>query len=198
MGNVEYTLDYYKEFADEFYESTIIADVEYLRERFLKHLPEQAHILDLGCGSGRDTKAFVDRGYKVDAIDGSPEMCERASEYSGVHVKCMDFFDLEGNGKYDGIWACASILHVERDRVPDMIGKMRDALKPGGVMYISFKYGDFSGLRDGRYFVDLNEELFREITKDISGIQIIDEWVSVDVRRGKDVTWLNELIKRED
>ncbi len=197
MENAKYTLDYYKEFADEFYESTIIADVEYLRERFLKHLPEGARILDLGCGSGRDSKAFVDRGYRVDAIDGSSEMCERASKYAGIDVKCMDFFRLEGDGKYDGIWACASILHVEKERIPEMLGRMRDALKPGGVMYISFKYGDFSGLRDGRYFVDLNEELFGEILKDISGVKIIDEWVSVDVRRGKDVTWLNELVVRE-
>lgn len=197
MENAKYTLDYYKEFADEFYESTIIADVEYLRERFLKHLPEGARILDLGCGSGRDSKAFVDRGYRVDAIDGSPEMCERASKYAGIDVKCMDFFRLEGDGKYDGIWACASILHVEKERIPEMLGRMRNVLKPGGVMYISFKYGDFSGLRDGRYFVDLNEELFGEILKDIFGVKIIDEWVSVDVRRGKDVTWLNELVVRE-
>ncbi|SEG00645.1 Methyltransferase domain-containing protein [Eubacterium ruminantium] len=198
MGNVEYTLDYYKENADEFYESTVIAEVEYLRERFLKNLPEKAHILDLGCGSGRDTKAFVDQGYEVDAIDGSPEMCELASSYTGIDVKCMDFFDLKDSEKYDGIWSCASILHVDKDRIPEMIVKMRDALKTGGVMYLSFKYGEFCGLRDGRYFVDLNEELFAELIKNVSGIRIIDEWVSVDVRRGKDVTWLNEVIRRED
>ncbi len=196
MGNVEYTLDYYKDNADEFYDSTIIADVAYLRDRFRKELPDNAYILDFGCGSGRDSKAFIDLGYRVDAIDGSEEMCKRASEYAGIDVKCMDFFNLNESEKYDGIWACASILHVERDRIHEVIAMMRNALKPGGVMYISFKYGDFYGLRDGRYFVDLNEDLFKEIISKVDGVKVIDEWVSVDVRREKDVTWLNELIQR--
>jgi SAM-dependent methyltransferase len=191
------TLQYYNNNAMEFVSGTEFADVSVLREKFLNKIPVGGMILDWGSGSGRDTGAFIAAGYQVEAVDACEELARYASNKTGIEVRVERFDELDAKNKYDGIWACASILHVEKERIPEMLGRMRDALKPGGVMYISFKYGDFSGLRDGRYFVDLNEELFGEILKDISGVKIIDEWVSVDVRRGKDVTWLNELVVRE-
>ena len=190
------TLKYYKENVDEFYESTVVADVTPLRERFIKYLPESASVLDFGCGSGRDTKAFMDEGFDVTAIDGSHELCIRASQYSGVEVKCMDFFELNDKERFDGIWACASVLHVDIDRIPELLTKMREALVPGGVVYLSFKYGSFAGMRNGRYFVDLDERGFRQILSLVSGLEIIDEWKTGDVRKDKDVDWLNVILRR--
>lgn len=190
------TLKYYKENVDEFYESTVVADVTPLRERFIKYLPESASVLDFGCGSGRDTKAFMDEGFDVTAIDGSRELCIRASQYSGVEVKCMDFFELNDKERFDGIWACASVLHVDIDRIPELLTKMREALVPGGVVYLSFKYGSFAGMRNGRYFVDLDERRFRQILSRVSGLEIIDEWKTGDVRKDKDVDWLNVILRR--
>ncbi len=191
------TLNYYKENVDEFYESTVIADVTSLRERFIKYLPESASVLDFGCGSGRDTKAFLDEGFDVTAIDGSHELCIRASQYSGIEVKCMDFFELNDKERFDGIWACASVLHVDIDRIPELLAKMRDALVSGGVIYLSFKYGSFAGMRNERYFVDLDEYSFRRILSQVSGFEIIDEWKTSDVRKDKDVDWLNEILRRD-
>ena len=190
------TLDYYNKKTTEFFDETVIADVSPLHERFLKNIPEHGRILDFGCGSGRDTKFFKDMGYEVDAIDGSSELAKKATEYSGVEVRCMDFFDLSEKDRYDGIWACASLLHVEKNRLAEIIGILRDALVPGGVLYMSFKYGDFAGVRDERCFLDLNEASLDEIIAEVTGIEVVDQWFSQDVRRGKDVDWLNEIVRK--
>ena len=191
---MDLTKDYYRNNAEQFAKETVDADIGDIRERFLKHIPEGGTILDFGCGSGRDTKAFKDAGYDVHAIDGSEELCRMASEYSGVDVKCMDFFSFDEVDKYNGIFACASLLHIPPERLPELITKMLKSLKKGGVIYMSFKYGDFSGERDGRHFTDLNEESFRKILSLVKGARILEEWHSEDVRRGKTASWLNEII----
>ena len=89
------TLEYYEQNADTFFEGTVSADMTYARERFLAKLPGKADLLDLGCGSGRDAKAFLELGYAVDAVDGSEELCRRASAFTGIEVKCMLFQDLD-------------------------------------------------------------------------------------------------------
>lgn len=190
------TIDYYNNKTEEFFESTVMAEVGLLHDRFLKHIPAGGRILDLGCGSGRDTKEFLNKGYKVEAIDGSSELCKLASEYTGIDIKCMDFFDLDEHERYDGIWACASLLHVEKEKLIDLLMKLRSALVPGGVLYMSFKYGDFAGERDERYFVDLNEYEFGKIYNKLERYSKVDEWYSEDVRRDKDVKWLNEILRR--
>ena len=189
-------MNYYKANAEEFFESTIDADVTPLYEHFLRYIPYGGKILDLGCGSGRDTKFFLDQGYDVEAIDGSPELCKMASDYAGIEVKCMDFFDLNEKSKYDGIWACASLLHVDSERLPEIFGILKNALVMNGYLYASFKYGDYKDIRDGRYFVDLNEDSLRGILSSVQGFDIVEMWQSQDVRRGKDADWINVILKK--
>ena len=126
--------------------------------RFLRNLPEKAYILDFGCGSGRDTKMFLQQGYRVDAVDGSEELCKRASEFIGAPVKQMLFNELCAINTYDGVWACSSILHLEKEKLLDVLRKIAAALKVKGVLYTSFKYGTFEGMRNGRYFADFTEK----------------------------------------
>ena len=137
------TLDYYNANADKFIAGTVSVDFKQVRDKFLGYLPEHALILDLGCGSGRDTKCFMEQGYPVDAVDGSEELCKAATEYTGIEVKQMLFQDLDVADKYDGIWACASILHLSKAEIPDVITKMVRSLKSNGVIYTSFKYGNW-------------------------------------------------------
>ena len=159
-------------------------------------MPEKRYTLDLRCGSGSETKAFLNRGYSVDAIDGSKELCALASEFTGIEVKCNDFFEVDCNEKYDAIWACASLLHVEQDRLPGLIEKLRDAVKASGVFYMSFKFGDFAGERDGRFFMDMTAEKFHEIIERVTGWTLVEEWDSEDVRRGKNVKWYNAILQK--
>ena len=190
------TLSFYNSNASSFIERTVTADVEALRKRFIKYIPQNGYVLDFGCGSGRDTKFFLEAGFRVDAVDGSEELCTAASEYSGVKVRCMDFFEMSAEEQYDGIWACASVLHVEKDRLPELFRIMATALKPGGVMYLSFKYGDFSGTREGRHFTDLTEVSFRELLTGLNDLSIEEEWISEDSRPDRTVIWLNEIMRK--
>lgn len=190
------TLEYYQDNAQEFFDSTVNADVSANYDHFLKHIPEHGKILDFGCGSGRDTKAFIQRGYSVEAIDGSSELCKLASEHCGIQVQCMDFMDLNEKEKYDGIWACASLLHISRHQMPQLLTKLRDAIVESGVIYISYKSGDFEGERNGRFFLDVTSDIFRGILRKVTGLIILEEWVTEDVRPDKQAKWYNVLIKK--
>ena len=135
------TLEYYNKNAKLYCEQTLIGDLKENYDKFLKKLPQGAYILDFGCGSGRDSKYFISKGYKVKAIDGSKEMCKLASAYTGLDVKCMDFKDFHEIASYDGIWACGSLSHIERKDMLDMLKRLRDALMEDGHISIAMKKG---------------------------------------------------------
>lgn len=196
---MSHTLEYYNNSADSFVAGTLLADVSELQDKFLKLLPAGARILDFGCGSGRDTKFFLENGYSVEATDGSEELCRMASEYTGVQVKCMLFQELGEKEKYDGIWACASILHVPMNELTGVLERMAAALKTGGVIYTSFKYGDFEGERNGRYFTDFTEESFTILLKQVPMLVIEEYWITSDVRPNRgDEKWLNLILRKAD
>ena len=191
------TLDYYNENAIEFYHGTINVDFNENQYKFAKLFEKKTFILDFGCGSGRDAKFFIDMGFKVEAIDGSEEMCKLSSEYTGLNVKCMLFSELDAIDKYDGIWACASILHLPKPELKEVLRKMLVAIKDEGYIYTSFKYGTFEGERNGRYFTDFTEKAFEEFVIDVPMLDIKEMWVTSDVRQGrKDEKWLNTIIQK--
>ena len=191
------TLDYYNTNATTFASSTRSVDFTQTQDKFLCLLPPAATILDFGCGSGRDTKYFLDAGMCVDATDGSEELCKLASEYTGIPVQQMLFEELNAKAQYDGIWACSSILHLPKDILKDVFRKMIEALKEHGVIYTSFKYGTFEGERTGRFFTDFTEETFQKFSVDIEGMQIEEMWITGDVRPGRgEERWLNLILRK--
>jgi len=194
------TLHYYRAHAEEFAAGTINADMEEIRVRFLVCLPAGGRILDFGCGTGRDTKAFRDLGYETDALDGSEELCRIAEKHTGGAVRCLDFRDFSHSEDviYDGIWACASLLHLKKQELLPVMRELGKALRPGGVMYASFKYGEFEGERNGRFFTDFTSEGFREFMKEIPEFEMEECWVTGDVRpdRGNE-RWLNLILSRK-
>jgi len=190
------TLDYYNKNAEQFAEGTVSVDFSETQKRFINTLSGK-RILDFGCGSGRDTKYFLDAGLEVSASDGSEELCRIAGEYTGITVKHMLFEKLDETEKYDGIWACSSILHLPKDELKDVFKKMVRALRDNGVIYTSFKYGTFEGERNGRYFTDFTEETFKEFVRDIADTAIEDYWITGDVRPGRgEEKWLNLILRK--
>lgn len=191
------TLEFYDKNAEQYKFATQKLDFTAIYDSFLDQLPSGAYILDFGCGNGHDTKYFLENGYQVEAVDGSVEMCKIASEYTGIKIKQMLFDELSEEEKYMGVWACASVLHLQKENLKIVLKKMHTALKGDGVVYISFKYGDFSGERDGRYFTDFTEKSFSELIWEIGGFSIIDLWKTDDLslNRRKD-KWLNILLKK--
>ena len=192
------TLEYYATNARAFTENTIGVDFSNVQNKFLDKMVKCAVILDFGCGSGRDTKYFLDQGYTVEAIDGSGELCKLASAYTGIQVKHMLFQDLQEVGKYDAIWACSSILHLPYAELVDVMKKMVIALKDNGLIYTSFKYGTFEGMRNGRYFIDMTEERLEKLLQDVDGLAIEETWVTSDVRPGRgEEKWLNLFLRKK-
>ena len=202
-GFTELTLSYYDENAEAFVRSTVDVEFSSTQNRFSALLAPGARILDFGCGSGRDTKHFLDAGFSVTAIDGSEALCEYARKLTGIPIRYERFQDLQDECAYDGIWACSSILHLPKDELADVFGRMVRALRPGGVIYTSFKYGEFEGLRDGRHFTDFTECSFKDflasdlLPAEARCLMIEDLWITSDVRPGRgDQKWLNLLLRK--
>ena len=194
----DHTLDYYNQNSQHFVHDTQDVKFTDIQDYFLSYLKPGALILDFGCGSGRDTKYFLEKGYSVEAIDGSEEMVKIAREYTGIEVKQMLFQDLNETERYDGIFACASILHVPSVELPDIMRRIYRALKQSGIAYISFKYGTFEGEWNGRYFTDLNEEKLQDLLKEVPGFTVESIRITGDARPGRsDEKWLNAILRKE-
>ena len=191
------TLDYYNQQASLYNETTFSIEFEQRRAFFLKYLPVGAHLLDLGCGSGRDSRAFLEQGYQVTAIDGSEELCKLASKNIGQSVRCQRFEALTDQCLYDGVWACASLLHLATPALKEAIHNVERALKPGGYFYASFKYGIYEGERAGRYFNDFTEEKWKDLLRYFPTLTLQELEVTTDVIPGReDVRWLNLIMRK--
>ena len=198
MADIDKTLKYYNENAQSFASGTVSVKFTKVQDKFLEKLNPDAYILDFGCGAGRDTKYFLSRGYQVDAVDGSEQLCRIASEYTGIKVRQMLFQELDEKEKYDGIWACASILHLPKKQLREVLKNMYAALKSKGWIYTSFKYGEFEGERNGRYFTDFTEDTFKDFIHDMHGLKIEEQWITGDVRPGRgEEKWLNLLLQKK-
>lgn len=187
----ETTRGFYDGDPEGYSEATRWNDVTALTGRFTSYLSHGARILDLGCGSGRDTLAFRHLGFDVVPVDGSEGMCRIASEFTGSDVRRLDFLDLDYIDEFDGVWACASLLHLRPEEILEAMGLVRRALRSGGVFFLSFKEGDFCGYRDGRWYTDMTTEGLRELAEG-TGFQVLDMWESAD-RRG--VRWVSGILR---
>ena len=193
------TLSYYNTNAHRFTSDTLDVEFSDIQDSFLSQLPPDSLILDFGCGSGRDSRYFLQKGYQVEACDGSEEMVKAAAQNAGIPVKKMLFSELDETDRYHGIFACASILHVPSKELPDIIARMKKAVKTGGIIYISFKYGTFEGMRNGRYFTDRTEESLQAILDEVGGLEVIRTGITGDARPGReDEKWLNVLLRAND
>lgn len=193
------TLSYYDSHAEEFYRNTVDAEFSVIQNIFLSKLEIGSYILDFGCGSGRDAKFFLQQGYHVDLLDGSAELCKLAARHTGVKVKNMCFQELAEVEKYEGIWACSSVLHLPVEELADVMRKMAAALKRNGIIYTSFKYGTFAGNRNGRFFTDMTEEKFAAFLGGVEGVEleVEEQWTTSDVRPGRgEEKWLNLILQK--
>ena len=197
------TLEYYNRNAGSFTSTTVDVEFTDIQDWFLRYLEPGALILDFGCGSGRDSRYFLSKGFRVEACDGSEEMVRAASKTAGIPVRKMLFEELDEEERYDGIFACASILHVPFEKLPDILAKMERALKKDGAVYVSFKYGTFEGERNGRFFTDMTMERLQERLEAAAGkyggkgLHIVGSRVTGDVRPGRESEkWLNAILQK--
>lgn len=191
------TIEYYNKNVELFVSSTKDVEFNKMQNMLLKYLKKGDYILDLGCGSGRDSKAFLEKGFKVVSIDGSEKLCNIASSYIGQEVIFTTFQNFKSDIKFNGIWACASLLHLPYTDLKEVIKNLRNNLKEEGYFYLSFKYGEFEGERNGRYFTNMTEKKFRNLIKDILEYEIVEEKITSDARKGREEEkWLNIILKK--
>lgn len=192
----EHTKQYYQENAAGFIANTSYLDLSEIYQRFIKYLPNSACILDLGCGSGRDALAFEQMGFKVNAMDQCPEFVQHTQQLIKGAVTCTTFSELSAIETYNGIWACASLLHVPSLEMPEIFQKIGDALKSKGVLYTSFKHGEFEGLRNGRWFTDRTLDLLLPLIPSDT-LSLADHWLTHDIRPDRQSeTWLNCIFQK--
>lgn len=204
--------NYYNENASKYIADTMDADMSAIRNRFLSHLPHpwgrrhkvtegeegEVTILDAGCGSGRDVKAFKELGFQVYAIDSSETFVEHCRSIIGGNVKLAAFQDYTTDIKFDGIWACASLLHLTPEELPGVLLKFSGFLKPGGVFFMSFKYGNKNYIKDNRYFNCCTTESITGLLHNIKDIEILENFITGDVREGRsEEKWVNVIVRKE-
>lgn len=191
------SIDYYNKYAATIFEQTVEQDMSEIRQEFLDYLEEGATILDLGCGSGRDSLVFYELGFDVTPMDASEEMCKLAEIHTGFEPLQMTFAEMQFDKVFDGIWACASLLHVPKKELSGILTKTAKALKEDGVLYMSFKYGDFEGFRGERYFCDFTENSIEEVLEENNRFRTLKIWETKGIGSGhSDVKWLNILVKK--
>ena len=192
------TLDYYNQNADDFIAGTQNADMSEQYRFFLKHLTPGGKLLDLGCGSGRDSAYFSALGFDVTAIDGSEELCKRVKKNYDIEALCMRFEDIAYQSEFDAIWACASLLHIKKADMPNVMGKVSASLKPGGILYASYKYGSEERVSNGRFFNNYTERDLDSLLTPENHLALLEYWITEDVRPERSgERWLNLIAKKQ-
>ena len=195
QDNLKYYNENYKSYENDKHK---IINFEQIYQPFLQNLKQDSLILDFGCGTGRDILYFLNAGYKVEGIDGSKKMCMIAEKNTGLKIKCLNFLDFSENNKYDGIWACASLVHLNHQDLINTIRKISQSLKKGGYFYTTFKYGTFEGIRNGRYFIDMTEERFKMILKNFTDLTLIYTYYNESyVENQHNKEWINFVLQKE-
>ncbi len=198
MNNTEKTIKFYNERASYFVPKWLAINPAVFQDEFLTYIKPGGIILDLGCGSGRDSKVFLERGYEVIAMDGAPKMCEMASSYIGRPVFCSTFQDYEPDRMLDGIWARAAFIHLEKTELIKIMKKLAMKLNQGGCFYTTFLYGTFTGERNGLFFADQDEESLQTIVNAVPELTLQKQVISASYRPGQEtVKWLHAgLVKK--
>lgn len=189
------TIAYYNQHAMEYFAETVQVDLGKQRDVFLLVLPPGGQIMDLGCGSGRDSRYFLEKGFAVDALDASKELCKLAQQFTGIPVQCCTIQEWEPEKSYDGIWACASLLHLEREDLQVFFKNCHWFLKKNGIMFVSAKEEIKTGIDEKeRFFTNFDETLIRELVYDDPRYEMMRLWRTQD-GLGRKTKWINMLVR---
>ena len=122
-------------------------------------------------------------------------MCRLTTELTRVDARKMLFEEIEFIDLFDGIWASASLLHVPKEKLGDVLHRLNRALKKNGVLFMSFKYGNFEGIRDDRYYTDINDDDVESLVGE--GWKMIKYYISGDKIGRDEVKWINIFMKKK-
>ena len=188
--------NYYESNAERYAAETFSADMSEQYQRFLPLLKKGAKILDVGSGSGRDACYFQKQGYQVTALEPSKNLGREIRKVFSGELVCSDIQNYRPTERYDGIWACASLIHLQEEEILHFFEKIHRYLKDDGIVYISGKNGIPTGkAKDGRYFLEFSEQLIEKIlmlNKQLTAEQV---WYTEDVSGRRGFRWLNVVLR---
>lgn len=196
MKNIEdKTIEFYEKNSNNYFKSTLSADMSEAYNRFITYVKPDGVIIDLGMGSGRDIKYFMQEGFVVHGIDASEELCRLAIEYTGAIIQCQTIQKWEPQIQYDGVWANASLIHLSIEEVKTFIERLPRILSNTGVLYISIKEGKGECIDEhGRYFNGVTLGDIEKFIKNVKDYLILDTWISEDTLLRTNIKWRNIII----
>lgn len=185
--------NYYESNAERYAAETISADMSEQYQRFLPLLKKGAKILDVGSGSGRDVCYFQKQGYQATALEPSKNLCREIRKVFSGEIVCSDIQNYRPAERYDGIWACASLIHLQEE-VLQFFERIDRYLNDDGIVYISGKNGIQSGKAgDGRYFLEFTEHLVEKILTVNKQLKLEQLWYTEDVSGRRGFWWMNVI-----
>lgn len=192
------TIEYYNKNTKEYIEKIESVNLSALYRRFCSLIPSGGLILDVGCGSGRDLLAFKKMGFQAIGVDPSSKLARYAEKYSGVSCYVCGVEDIQYDSLFDGVWACASLLHLPKSSLSSAFNKMHDALKDSGVLYLSLREGVGElRLDDGRLFSSYSSEELKKMILVNGRFEVVANWKTQDaVGRGEEIVWINFLLRK--
>lgn len=192
------SIEYYNKNATNYIQEADAADMGVLYTFFQKYLEKNNPlILDAGCGSGRDSQYFLEQGFRVRAFDASEKMVSHCKTFMYKSVQLATFETYTSLEKFDGIWACASLLHVPEENLIQIIQKFIEMLNPNGIFFMSFKLRNENFSKNGRDFTCMTKEKFAKLSSQLTGIETLETIETYDVREGRtSEKWLSIIVKR--
>lgn len=188
--------NYYESNAERYAAETFSADMSEQYQRFLPLLKKGAKILDVGSGSGRDACYFKKQGYQVTALEPSKNLCREIRKVFPGEIVCSEVQSYQPMERYDGIWACASLIHLKEEEVLHFFEKIDLYLEDSGIIYVSGKNGISTGeVEDGRFFLEFTEQLVEKILTVNKQLKLEQLWYTEDVNSRKGFRWLNVIFR---
>ena len=190
------TIDYYNRNADGYFARTAEVTFDEIYNRFLKYIPDGGRIMDLGCGSGRDVKWLCNHGYEAYGLDASRELVSKASDEYDIPVFTGLIEEWTTAIPFDGVWCCASLMHLEDSALEQFFENLKYNLKQGGVLFMSVKSGIETGLDEqGRYLRDFTEEDVHKIITRHGEFELRELWYTEDKLSRNSFRWMNVIIE---
>jgi SAM-dependent methyltransferase len=192
------TISWYDRNPKKYFRQTAYLDLREIYKEFRKHIPFAGTILDAGCGVGRDTRYFINKGYRVISFDASIEMVNLCRQYSFAYCLHKSFENINYIEEFDGIWASASLHHLSPLKFKDALLRLADATKPGGIIHFSLKTGN-------GHTIDQGKTTYYHQDKDIDPIMIeklmftlIKKWKTEGKKKSDISNWENYIFKKPE
>jgi SAM-dependent methyltransferase len=197
-GADKQTIDFYNQNSERYDKTTFSLKLEIPWIEFTSRVKPSGRILDVGCGSGRDMRHFIDLGYYVEGIEPSREMAKIARSRTGAIIHEIAAEQIDFNSQFDGVWACASLLHVDRSKMEETYNSIMRSLKRSGVFYFSLKSGvGIVRKEDGRLFANYSSNEIEELVAARSDAKSFVSWESSDALNTINTKWLNFIVVKK-